>query len=220
MKKKVLAIGAVTVAAVCVAGSALAQSPDRSPGGFMPPFMQAEGPAGSDQGMMQHMGRGMMGHMGPMMQHMGPGMMQHMGPGMMHHMGRGRTSGFPGLPFADPAQLDALKSELAISQAQEQAWSKYANAVQDAATAAKAARQVVDPDAVSKMSPQDRYAFVTRIHEQAQQQFDKIKTAADELLAVLDDGQKATARDILPGLASFGPGPMHGTLMGGRHHGH
>src|SRR3984893_4729571 len=39
-------------------------------------------------------------------------------------------------------------------------------------------------------------------------------TAADELLTALDEGQKAKARDILPGLASSGPGMMGGMPMG------
>ena len=41
--------------------------------------------------------------------------------------------GGPGQTFADPARIDALKAELAITPAQEPAWTKYAKAVQDAA---------------------------------------------------------------------------------------
>ena len=40
------------------------------------------------------------------------------------------------------------------------------------------------------------------------------KTAADELLAALDEGQKAKAREVLPGLAASGPGMMGGMAMG------
>ena len=39
---------------------------------------------------------------------MGPGMMK----GMRHGMGPGMMHGRPGLTFADPAQIDALKAEL------------------------------------------------------------------------------------------------------------
>ncbi len=69
----------------------------------------------------------------------------------------------------------------------------------------KTTRESVDPDVVSKMTPADRYAFVSKMREQGQKQFDAVETAADELLAVLDATQKAKASEILPGLA-FGPG--------------
>jgi hypothetical protein len=42
---------------------------------------------------------------------------------------------------------------------------------------------------------------------------DAAKTAGDELLTALNDEQKAKAREILPGLATPGPGMMGG--MGG-----
>jgi hypothetical protein len=40
------------------------------------------------------------------------------------------------------------------------------------------------------------------------------KAAADELFAALDEGQKAKARERLPGLATSGPGMMGGMPMG------
>ena len=49
------------------------------------------------------------------------------------------------------------------------------------------------------------------MREQGQKQFEAVRTAANELLAALDDTQKAKATDILPGLA-FGPGPMRGAV--------
>ena len=63
--------------------------------------------------------------------------------------------GGPGLTVTDPAQIERLKTELGITTAQESAWAKYAKALQDAATAMKTAREGIDPDAVSKLSPQD-----------------------------------------------------------------
>ena len=119
--------------------------------------------------------------------------------------------GGPGLTFADPARIDALKADLAITPAQEPAWTKYAKAVQDAAATMRTARESIDPDAMSKMTPSDRFAFVTKMREQGQQQFGSVKTAAEELLATLDATQKAKASDILPGLA-FGPGRMRGAM--------
>jgi hypothetical protein len=200
MKKKTLVIGAVAVAAVLTGGWALAQSVG-PPSGFGPPFMHGQGHGGMGPAMMKGMhGKGMHG--------MGPGMMKGMGP-MMH--GRGA--------FADPAQIETLKGELGITAAQETAWSKYAKAVQDAAAAMKTTRETVDPGAVSRMAPADRFAFVTKMREQGQKQFEAVRTAANELLAVLDDTQKTKANDILPGLA-FGPGPTRGPFAADQTHKH
>lgn len=186
MKKKTLIIGGIAAATILVGGWALAQSAGHSPGGFGPPFMHGRGPGGMGPG-------GMMGMHGQM------------GPGMR---------GGPGLAQFDPAQIDTLKTELAITAAQEPAWTKYAKAIQDAAAAMKATREGIDPEAVSKMSPQDRFAFASKMREQGRKQFDTVQTAAKELLATLDDTQKARAQTTLPGLA-FGPGMMHRAGIGG-----
>jgi hypothetical protein len=152
--------------------------------------------------------------MGPGMRgQMGPGMRGQMGPGMRGQMGPGMHGGL-GLTFVDPARIDTLKTELGITAAQEPAWTKYAKAVQDTATTMKTTREGINPDAISKLSPQDRTAFVTKIQEQGQKQFETVKTAANELLATLNDTQKAKAQTTLPGLA-FGPGPMRSAGVGG-----
>ena len=62
--------------------------------------------------------------MGPgMMNGMDHGMMKEMAPGMMkgmgHEMGPGMKHGSAELKFADPTRVDALKTELAITSAQE-----------------------------------------------------------------------------------------------------
>lgn len=222
MKKKALVISGIAVAAVLAGGWALAQSAGRGPMDFGPPFMRGHGPDGMGPGMMKGMGHGPgmmqgMDHgMGPGMMK-GHGMMKGMGPGMKG-MGPGMMHSRAGLGFADPAQLETLKTELKITPAQEQAWSKYAKAVQDAAAAMRTTREGVDPEAVSKMTPADRYAFVSKMREQGQMKFGAVKTAADELLAALDATQKAKATDILPGLA-FGP-PMRGAFAGDQQHKH
>ena len=192
MKKKTLLIGAAAIAATLAGGWALAQS--HGPG-FGPPFMHGEGYGGMGPSMMHRMHGGM-----------GPGMGRGgMGPGM----------GFGGpAAFADPARFDRLKTELGITAAQEPVWSKYTKAVQDAAAAMKAARKDMNPDAIGKMTPDERFAFATSMHEQRRQQFDAVRTAAGELLKTLDDGQKAKAETVLPGLA-FGHGPMRGAFNGG-----
>jgi hypothetical protein len=92
---------------------------------------------------------------------------------------------------------------------QEAAWTKYTKTVHDAATTMKATRESANPT-----KPQDRFAFASKMREQGQKQFEAVKTAANELLAKLDDTQKAKAQQILPGLA-FGPGPMQGAFAGG-----
>ena len=151
MKKKALVIGGIAVTAALVGGWALAQTVGHGPGGFGPPFMHGQGADGMGPGMIgAGMGHGMMN---------GNGMMKGMGPGMMH--------GAPGRGFADAEHIDELKAELGITPAQEPAWSKYAKAVQDAAAAMKTTREGVDPQAVSKMSPADRFAFVSKMREQA-----------------------------------------------------
>ena len=196
MKKKTLVIGAIASAVVLAAGWAIAQPYSHGPGGFGPPFMQGGG-----------MGPGMM------MRHMGPGMMKGLG------MGPGMMRGGPGLTFADPAQLETLKKELGITTAQEPAWTKYVETLQGAAAAMKTAREGVNPDAIGKLGPQERFAFVTKMREQAQKQHDTVRAAANELLATLDDAQKTKAQQTLPGLA-FGPGAMRGAFMHGPHFRH
>ena len=210
MKTKTLVIGAIAAATVFAGGWALAQSVGSD--GFGPPFMRGKGPDGMGHGMMKGMRHGMgPGMMGRMDHDMRPGVMNGMGPQMMH--------GEPGQTFADPARIDALKAELAITPAQEPAWTKYARAVQDAAATMKTARHSVDTDIVSKMTPADRFAFVTKMRKQRQTQAEGVKAAAEELLATLDATQKAKATDILPGLA-FGPGQTHGAFAGSHQHRH
>ncbi|HEY8267326.1 MAG TPA: Spy/CpxP family protein refolding chaperone [Xanthobacteraceae bacterium] len=218
MKKKTLLLAAIATTAVVVSGWAMAQSMGPSTRNFGPHSTEAEGP--------DAMGPGAMGrHMGRMGSGMGPGMMHQKGPGMGHQKGPGMGHRMtqqdgPSFTFDDPTQIEGLKRELGITTAQEPAWNKYTKAIQDARTTMKTTREGVDPNTVSKMTPQDRYAFVTKMREQGQKQFDTVKTAADELLATLDDTQKAKARDTLPGLASFGPGPMRGAFLRGQQHEH
>jgi hypothetical protein len=158
-------MGSVVTTVLLMGGSAVAQSDPHRPGG---PTQRAD-PRGIGPGMMPRMARTAGADMGPgmMMQNMGCGMHSGMGPGMMR--------GGIGLTGTDPAQIQALKSELGITAAQESVWTIYAKAIEDTANATK--------------------------------------TAADELLAALDDTQKVKARTLLPGLASVGPG-MRSALPG------
>jgi hypothetical protein len=228
MNPKILLIGGITAATVLTGGWALAQTQGHDHGtAGSPQQTQGIGPHGMGhahmQQKMQRMGQQHMGqqHMGQGHSGMGPGMMQHkgrmgpgMGKGMMQHksgamgpgmMGPGMMQGGASETPFDPARLATLKTELAITAAQETAWTKYTTAIGNAATAMGTTRADVDPNTVRNMTPADRFAFVTKIREQAQARFTAVQTAANELLAVLDDTQKTKARNILPGLA-FGPG--------------
>lgn len=141
-----------------------------------------------------------------------PFMHGQMGPGMM-----GMRGGTQGHGFGDPAtHLATLKTDLDIRPEQAAAWDAYAKVVQDTATQMQAARKGIDMDAIHSMSPQDRQAFMTRMHDQREQAFTTLKTAANALLPTLDDAQKAKAQTELPGLALHGPAMMqHADMMGG-----
>ncbi|HVZ51820.1 MAG TPA: Spy/CpxP family protein refolding chaperone, partial [Pseudolabrys sp.] len=168
-------------------------------------------------GMMRGYGPGM-GPGGPGMER-GPGM----GPGWQGPRGEGPGPRGPGGPggrgfgLADPAQIEQLKGELAITPAQEAAWTKYAKTMQDAATSMQTVRQSMDPATIAKMTPQDRYAFMTTMRGERQKQFEAVNSATDELFKTLDDGQKAKALEVLPGLG-FGPGRMRAAGPGGHFH--
>ena len=142
-----------------------------------------------------------------------------MGMGMHRGMGGGAMHGGPRHGIAEPAHIEALKTELGITPAQKAAWDKYARTVQAAAEGAKKAHESVDHDAVGKMTPPDRFAFANKMREQAQKRFETVYNAANTLLAGLDEAQKTKARNILPGLAMPGHGMMHGRAMGGPQHG-
>jgi hypothetical protein len=205
MKKSFLLIGAAAAATLIAGGWAFAQSP-----GFGPAYMWSESHAGMGPGMMQHMGRGMGRGMGPaMMQQGGAGFGPGMGAGMMY-------GGFDRM-FADPGQIDKLKSELGITPAQEGVWTDYANAVKDAADKMTAMHESMYAEAVRDWSPADRFAFMTSKGEELHTQFQTVQAAVNKLLATLDDTQKAKAQERLPGLA-FGPGMMNAAHMGGPHH--
>lgn len=221
MKKKTLVIGAVAAATLAGGGLALAHSagygPGNGPGGCaggqekhgrMGPGMQGQyghGPRGQmGPGMQGQYGYGPRGQMGPgMYGQRGPG--PH-GPGMQGRQGFGREGG-PRFAALDASRLDSLKTELGITAEQEQAWTSYTKAVQDAATTMKTARTDFTKE-LDKVK-QERDAAQTKMRDTAQKQFGTVKTAANDLLGKLDDAQKSKAQQALPGLA-FGPGAQAG----------
>lgn len=221
MNKKILMIGALVATTALGGGLALAHSAGQGRGGFGPGYGSGDctGPQMSGQmgaGMRGPMGTGMQGQYGPGPRGpMGPGMQGQYGPGPQGMMGSGMYGqrgfgpmgpgwqGGPRFAMFDPARLDTLKTELGITAEQEAAWTKYTKTVQDAATAMQTAR--ADVTKKVEQAAQERFAAGTKMREQAQKQFETVKTAANELLTTLDDAQKAKALNALPGLA-FGPG--------------
>lgn len=145
------------------------------------------------------------------------------GPGMGrvgHGMGPGATMGkdhdAKGMAMVDPtARLATLKTEIGIKPEQQADWDAYVRVVTEMAAAGRTLRESVDRDAVHKMEAKDRQAFMTSMQEQRGKQFEVVKTAAETLLAKLDDAQKAKARETLPGLFA-GPGAeMRHGMKGG-----
>jgi hypothetical protein len=155
----------------------------------------------------------------------GPGRMG-IGPGMMTGDGMGPMMGHMQGTFGDlAAQLAKAKPEIGIKPEQQAAWDSYVKVMMTTATAARGQREKISPDTILKMDAKERQAFITQMQEQRQQNFKTVSAAAETLLAQLDDGQKAKARDVLPGLAAadHGPGARHGMAGGpgmGRGMGH
>jgi hypothetical protein len=150
------------------------------------------------------------------------------GYGGRHGMGRGRGMGLdhdgPGHGFgggprhgrfgaADPAQLDSVKKELAITPAQEAAWTKYAGAVREAADSARKRREGVNAGAARGLSVEEFRKFRDLLIEQRRKEQDIVRAAVDELIKSLDEKQVAIAREVLPGYA-FGPGMRFGMGWG------
>lgn len=140
---------------------------------------------------------------------MGHGRMGGMGHGMM---GEGMT-GNAGTPAA---RLEAIKAELGIRPGQTSAWDAYAKVLTEVSGERRSLRGSVDRDAVHKMEPKDRQAFRESMRTQRDASISTVRTAAEALLAQLDDAQKDKARRTLPGLVAGGPGDgMHYGMMGG-----
>lgn len=143
---------------------------------------------------------------------MGHGRMGGMGHGMMGH-GSGPMMGNAG----DPTErLEAIKSEIGIRPDQTTAWDAYTKVVTEVAGERRSHRESIDRDAVHKMEPKERQAFRESMQGQRDESLTKLRTAAEALLAQLDDAQKDKARRTLPGLIAGGPGEgMRHGMMGG-----
>lgn len=142
------------------------------------------------------MGPGMMG--GPMM-HGGYGPMMQGGYGPM--MMGGTT---------DPAWFATLKQQLAITPAQEKAWTAYVDTVQANAQSMQDTHNNMDFQALRQMSPDDLRGFMQGMHASRLDQMTAVATAREDLFKVLDDNQKRLATSAL---GNFGPGFGPGSRM-------
>ena len=168
------------VAAVALALSlpAVAQQQQMQPGRMMQQGMQG------GQRMMQ--GSGMRGHM------MGSGMMMDGMDGRM--MGRGSMMGGPGMHVE--GRLAFLRTELGITDAQQDVWNDYADAVR---ASAKSMQQMHD----MMMSGDWPTALPERMERHEQMMSARLETlrtlrkAAVPLYSALDEQQKSVADTIM-----------------------
>lgn len=149
---------------------------------------QQDAMRGQIETMMQ---RGQMGPRGTGMHGMGPGMMmQGMGPGMM--MG-GPWGAGPGR-FVE-GRLAFLKTELAITEDQEEHWSAYADAVRSSAQSMQAMHERMWSDDVPATLPERM-----RLHEEFMasrvEALRSMREAVEPLYESLDEEQRRVADDL------------------------
>lgn len=135
-----------------------------------------------------------------------------MGPGP--GMGRGPRHGMHGWGFADATgYLDALKSRLGVTPAQEAAWKAYADVVIQHANDMRAQHQAMY-EAMGTATWDERRAMMNRMFEARRLSYESVQEAAGTLLPALTPRQRAEAVAILPGLAPRGP-MRRGMMMRG-----
>jgi hypothetical protein len=135
-------------------------------------------------------GHGMMGKwfMGEMMNH---GMMEGWGPGMM--MGKRFTS----------ERLDALKSELKITDAQAKPWDDYVKALQAAREGMREAHMKMMQAEFPKKLP-ERMAMHRAMMSARMTSMKSVDDATLALYNALSDEQKAKADDLIAGMGMMG----------------
>ena len=97
--------------------------------------------------------------------------------------------------------LDSVKSELAITPAQEPAWKEYAQTVGGVAEQMQGVHQTMY-DAMGTATWQERRDMMNTMVAARQQAFDQVHAAAEKLLPALTGEQRAKAETTLPGLAA------------------
>ncbi len=145
-----------------------------------------------------------------------------MGPGMMQGWtGQGPDVQGGGPRFSIQNRLGALKTELNITSGEADAWNSYASAITAAQNNARSGMQPLWQSAGNgTWSPDQRFATMDKMVALMKQGYAQEKKAADELMPHLTAYQQGQAKEILPGIANWGPrgmwggGPMWGGGMG------
>ena len=109
-------------------------------------------------------------------------------------------------------RLEAVKKEIGITAAQEQAWAKYASTMKEVSDARRSRREALDRSAINRMSLDDYRKFRDATIDQRRKEQDRVNAAVDELVNALDEKQAAVAREVLPGFALGGY--MRGMRLG------
>lgn len=151
----------------------------------------------------------------------GPAIGGGFGPGMMHGMARGMMGGHGPMMgpmrgvLTDPgAKLETIKLEIGIRPEQTTAWDAFAKVVVEAAAQQRKHFEQIGPDKARTMQQTERQAHASAMQVQRQAAQQKVRAAAETLLAQLDDTQKAKAQRVLPGIPGAGPGMRHGMIGG------
>ena len=182
--KRVHKIIAGTAGTLALVAAAFAAAPES---GFGP----CGGPGGAGPGY------------GPM------GMMNGGGPGARGGMWGGGTRG-AGFGFMSAQNLDAVKSQLAITAQQEPAWSAFAGKAAEQASLMQSTREQRWQGAGSGTTPQARMEQNIGLMGQHLASMQAMKGAMTDLYAVLTPEQRSTADRLFShtGPGGYGPGMM------------
>lgn len=118
----------------------------------------------------------------------------------------GLPPGHPGIGGSPTGYLDSLKTRLAITDAQQPAWQRYAEALTQERQQMAALHETMFAQ-MGTASEADQKAMIERMVQTREKAYASVRTAAEALLTVLTPAQQTMAQEILPGLAR---GPMPG----------
>lgn len=102
-----------------------------------------------------------------------------------------------GVPMMNPESLAKAEAEIGIRPDQKDEWTAYADAVAAALENSDSMHQSMTPKSISQLSPADRQALMTAMHEQRKDSLRQVTAARAKLFSVLNDTQRAKARDLL-----------------------
>jgi hypothetical protein len=102
-----------------------------------------------------------------------------------------------GVPMMNAESLAKAEAEIGIRPDQKEAWTAYTDAVAGALENSESLHQSMTPKSISQLNPADRQALMTAMHEQRKDSLQQVAAARANLFAVLNDTQRAKARDLL-----------------------